>query len=74
MCSSDLVGEDFKGQGIGSRLMLSIMDFARSKGLSEIDGLVLTHNDNMLKLMKSLGFAIKSYPDDPDFRLVTKTL
>jgi len=69
-----VVGEDFKGQGIGSRLMLSIMDFARSKGLSEIDGLVLTHNDNMLKLMKSLGFAIKSYPDDPDFRLVTKTL
>lgn len=69
-----VVSEDFKGQGIGSRLMLSIMDFARAKGLSEIDGLVLTHNDTMLKLMKSLGFTIKSYAEDPDFRLVTKTL
>ena len=69
-----VVGEDFKGQGLGSRLMLSIMDFARAKGLSEIDGLVLTHNDNMLKLMRSLGFTIKSYPEDPDFRLVTKVL
>jgi acetyltransferase len=39
-----VVADDFKGQGLGSRLMLSIMDVAREKGLSEIEGLVLANN------------------------------
>jgi acetyltransferase len=65
-----VVGDDFKGRGLGSRLMLSIMDFAREKGLTEIEGLVLANNPNMLKLMKGLGFVIKSFPEDPDFKLV----
>ena len=39
-----------------------------------IIGLVLTNNSGMLKLMRSLGFTIKAYPDDPDFRLVTHQL
>jgi acetyltransferase len=69
-----VVADDFKGQGLGSRLMLSIMDVAREKGLSEIDGLVLANNPNMLKLMKSLGFTVKSFPEDADFKLVTQML
>ena len=69
-----VVADDFGGRGLGSRLMLSIMDVAREKGLTEIVGLVLTNNPGMLKLMKSLGFSIKAYPDDPDFRLVTHPL
>ncbi|MEZ7829660.1 MAG: bifunctional acetate--CoA ligase family protein/GNAT family N-acetyltransferase [Brachymonas denitrificans] len=69
-----LVADDMSGKGMGSRLMRSIMDVAREKGLSEIIGLVLTNNSNMLKLMRALGFTIKAYPDDPDFRLVTHQL
>ncbi len=69
-----VVADDFKGRGLGSRLMLSIMDFAREKGLTEIEGLVLANNPNMLKLMKGLGFAVKSFPEDPDFKLVTHHL
>jgi acetyltransferase len=69
-----VVADEFKGRGLGSRLMLSIMDFAREKGLTEIEGLVLANNPNMLKLMRSLGFVIKPYPEDTDFRLVTHTL
>ena len=69
-----VVADDFKGQGLGSRLMLSIMDFAREKGLTEIEGLVLTHNPTMLKLMRGLGFQIKPFPEDADFRLVTHLL
>jgi acetyltransferase len=69
-----VVADEFKGKGLGSRLMLSIMDFAREKGLTEIEGLVLANNPNMLKLMKGLGFAIKSFPEDPDFKLVTHQL
>jgi acetyltransferase len=69
-----VVADEFKGRGLGSRLMLSIMDFAREKGLTEIEGLVLANNPNMLKLMKGLGFAIKSFPEDADFKLVTHHL
>ncbi|MDQ3058869.1 MAG: bifunctional acetate--CoA ligase family protein/GNAT family N-acetyltransferase [Pseudomonadota bacterium] len=69
-----VVADDFSGKGLGSRLMLSIMDVAREKGLSEIEGLVLAQNPGMLKLMKSLGYAIKSFPEDPDFKLVTHPL
>ena len=69
-----VVADDFSGKGLGSRLMLCIMDVAREKGLSEIEGLVLTQNPAMLKLMKSLGFAVKPFAEDPDFRLVTHTL
>ncbi|MFV0678842.1 GNAT family N-acetyltransferase [Ottowia sp.] len=74
-CEFSLVVDDaFAGQGLGSRLMLSIMDVARDKGLEEIIGLVLTHNDGMLRLMRSLGYEVKAYAEDPDFRLVTHGL
>jgi acetyltransferase len=74
-CEFSLVVDDaFAGQGLGTRLMLSIMDVAREKGLQEIIGLVLTQNNGMLKLMRSLDFQVKAYPDDPDFRLVTHPL
>ena len=69
-----VVADDFGGRGLGSRLMLSIMEVAREKGLAEIEGLVLSNNPGMLKLMKGLGFAIKPFPDDPDFRLVSHPL
>ena len=69
-----VVADDFNGKGLGSRLMLSIMDAAREKGLSEIDGLVLANNPGMLKLMRSLGFSVKTYDEDPDFKLVSHSL
>ena len=69
-----MVADDYSGQGLGSRLMLSIMEEAREKGLQEIDGLVLTQNHGMLSLMRRLGFAIKTFVEDPDFKLVTQPL
>ncbi len=69
-----VVADDFGGRGLGSRLMESIMEVARDRGLQEIDGLVLANNPGMLKLMRSLGFSVKTYADDPDFKLVTHAL
>ena len=69
-----VIADDFAGRGLGSRLMLSIMDVARAKGLSEIQGLVLTQNPSMLKLMRSLGFSVKAYEEDRDFKLVSHAL
>ncbi len=50
------------------------MDVARENGLSDIEGLVLAKNPGMLKLMKSLGYTIKPFAEDPDFKLVTHAL
>ncbi len=69
-----VVADDFKGQGLGSRLMGAIIEQARSKGLEEIMGLILASNSAMLRLMTSLGFAIGPCPEDPDFRIATKAL
>lgn len=69
-----VVADDMAGQGLGSRLMLSIMEVARDKGLEQIEGLVLANNPNMLKLMRRLGFEIRLFPDDPEFRLVVHPL
>ena len=69
-----VIADDFKGQGLGSRLMLSIIDLARSKGLSEIVGLILANNAPMLRLMRSLNFTVAAFPEDPDFRIATKAL
>lgn len=69
-----VVADDFGCKGLGMRLMLSIMDVAREKGLSAIEGLVLVNNPGMLRLMKSLGFQVKPFAEDPDFRLVSHRL
>ncbi|RJG01065.1 bifunctional acetate--CoA ligase family protein/GNAT family N-acetyltransferase [Noviherbaspirillum sedimenti] len=69
-----VVADDFNGQGLGTRMMLSIMDVARSKGLKRIAGIVLNRNAPMLKLMRSLEFKVGKYGDDPDFRLCSREL
>ena len=68
------IADEFAGQGLGSRMMLSIIEVARSRGLQEIDGLILANNQPMLRLMTSLGFKIGPYPEDPDFKLASKAL
>ena len=69
-----VVAEDMKGKGLGSRLMESIMEAARERGLSEIAGLVLRSNAAMLKLMRNMGFEVKRFDEDPDFVKVTHAL
>ena len=69
-----VVAEDMKGRGLGSRLMESIMEAARERGLSEIIGLVLRSNGAMLKLMRAMGFEVKRFDEDPDFAKVTHAL
>ena len=69
-----VVADGYSGKGLGTRLMESIMEVARDKGLAEMEGLVLVNNAGMLKLMKSLGFGIKAFAEDRDFRLVSRAL
>jgi acetyltransferase len=69
-----LVDDEFAGRGLGSKMMQSIMEVARDRRLEEIDGLVLANNVGMLRLMRSLGFSIATYEDDPDFKVASSLL
>jgi len=69
-----VVAEDMKGRGLGTRLMESIMDVARDRGLTEIIGFVLTNNTTMLKLMRTMGFDVKRNAEDADFVIVSHAL
>ncbi len=69
-----LVADEFNGQGLGSRMMSSIIDVARSKGLTTMEGLVLAKNSGMLKLMRSLDFKIHIYEEDPDLKLCVRQM
>jgi acetyltransferase len=68
------VADDMHGRGLGSRMMLSIIEAARAKGLQRIIGLILADNAPMLKLMNNLGFGVQPFAEDPDFRIATKAL
>ncbi len=69
-----VVADDWGGRGIGSRLMMSLQEVARDKGLQEIVGIVLTQNGGMIRLMSKLGYSIKPFDEDPDFVLVSLAL
>ncbi len=69
-----VVSDHYQGQGLGAKLMLSIMDAARVKGLRTIEGEVLSNNHGMLKLMTHLGFSITTSLEDSAIKIVVKDL
>ena len=34
----------------------------------------MANNPNMLRLMTGLGYSVQPFPEDPDFKLVSKAL
>ncbi|MBB1073370.1 bifunctional acetate--CoA ligase family protein/GNAT family N-acetyltransferase [Rhodoferax sp. 4810] len=69
-----VVSDHWRNRGIGARLMRSLMNNARLRGLRMMEGEVLTANTRMLSLMKSLGFRIETDRLDPGIKLVSKVL
>lgn len=61
-----LVRGDMTGMGLGIVLMRRIIDYARSRGMQEIEGDVLRENTTMLKLARVLGFTEHETPDEPN--------
>ena len=55
-----LVRSDLKGRGLGWLLMQTIIEYARSEGLREIEGQVLRDNTTMLAMCRELGFSVQS--------------
>jgi acetyltransferase len=68
------IADNMQGKGLGQKLMVSLMEAARLKGLTIIEGEVLSHNHNMLKLMSRLGFIAKISAEDHGIVKVSKAL
>ena len=58
-----LVHDEFQGKGLGYKLLNMLIGIGQEKGLEEIEGVVLSDNDRMIDLCKSLGFKRKLMPD-----------
>ncbi len=59
-----LLRSDLKGRGLGWDLMQLIIEYAKSEGLSRIDGQILQENSVMLKMCRELGFEVKTDAED----------
>ncbi|MDD3883305.1 MAG: bifunctional acetate--CoA ligase family protein/GNAT family N-acetyltransferase [Gallionella sp.] len=69
-----VVADKMQGKGLGQKLMSSLMEAARSNGLSTIEGEVLRNNHKMLKLVARLGFNLKPSTEDSGITKVSKKL
>ena len=69
-----VVGDEWRRMGIGTRIMASLMDMARIRGLNLMEGEVLIENSTMLSLAKKLGFTVRPCENDPTCNHITKRL
>ncbi|MFI3136607.1 MAG: GNAT family N-acetyltransferase [Methylococcaceae bacterium] len=69
-----VVADDCQCLGIGSKLMKTLMQSAKTKGMTFFEGEVLAINTPMLSLVKKLGFSIEVIADDHEIVRVVKDL
>ncbi len=69
-----VVADEWQGKGIGTRLMMALIEAARQRGFKSIDGEILSENNHMRALVKKLGFSIETNPEDMTVLIVTKSL
>ena len=61
-----IVQADMKGRGLATGLMKRVIQWARTKGLSEVTGQILADNTAMLAFIRHMGFSVRRMPDDPE--------
>lgn len=68
------IADAWHNRGIGGRLMVSLMDAAREKGLRRMEGDVLAANGTMLRFVQKLGFEALPNEEDPDLKHCVRAL
>ena len=63
-----VVADDFRGNGLGLKLLDNLIGIAWDKGLGSIYGIVLNDNSKMISLAKKLGFTMRR-PTDEESRV-----
>ncbi len=65
-----VISDEFQGLGIGQRMLTRLMEIARARGLDMMEGEVLTANNRMLDLVRSMDFQIERSTDNPGVQYV----
>jgi acetyltransferase len=69
-----VVADDWQGRGIGTHLMHSLMQVAKSRGIDLMEGEIIAGNTHMLGLMDRLGFKVHPNPEDEGVVEASRTL
>lgn len=69
-----VVADEWQESGVGTRLMGCLIEAAREKGYTRLEGEVLAQNPKMLRFTEKLGFTATDQPEDPAVIRVTKNL
>jgi len=69
-----VVGDAWQKQGIAHKLMDVLMNVARAKGLTVMEGEVMKRNHRMLTFVESLGFRATAHPEEDSVKIVTRRL
>ena len=64
------VADDWQGMGLASRLMRELIQAARVRGVTHMEGFVLAGNSRMLNLAQRLGFSVHTDPHDATVKIV----
>jgi acetyltransferase len=69
-----VLADAWQGQGLGRRLLETLLEHAGSAGIREAVGVVLATNVAMLRLARSLGFAVTAEPEDATVMRIRRDL
>ena len=69
-----VIADAWQGRGIGRGMMEKLIAVARSRGLTQIHGDVLSTNRPMLEFCRKLDFRLGRNPDDATVTRVTRAL
>jgi acetyltransferase len=61
-----VVADAWQGRGVGRMLMERLIDCAKRRGLSRLEGAVLRANADMRRFCEGLGFAAHDDPNEPE--------
>ena len=69
-----VLADAWQGQGLGRRLLETLLEHAASAGIREAVGTVLATNVAMLRLVRSMGFTVSPEPGDATVRRISRPL
>jgi len=69
-----VVADQWHRRGIGTKLLMELMQEAKSRGLKSMHGEVLAENHDMLELVTSLSFVTQRHAEDPGVIKIARTL
>ena len=69
-----VISDEWHNKGLAFRMMEQLMEIARARGLTTMEGEVLTENKEMLNLAKTLGFETSIVPEDMSLSRISRQL